>query len=55
MKIADHSGSAIAQEVSRWLPTATARVRPQVRSCEIYVVDKVVLGQVFSDYFAFPW
>jgi hypothetical protein len=28
-------GRAIAQAVSRWLPTAAARVRSQVRSCEI--------------------
>jgi hypothetical protein len=26
-------GRAIAQAVSRWLPTAAARVRSQVRSC----------------------
>jgi hypothetical protein len=26
-------GHAIAQAVSRWLPTAVARVRSQVRSC----------------------
>jgi hypothetical protein len=29
-------GCAIAQEVSRWLPTAAARFRDQVRSCRIY-------------------
>jgi hypothetical protein len=29
------SGRAIAQAVSRWLPTAAARVRAQVRSCGI--------------------
>jgi hypothetical protein len=28
-------GRAIAQAVSRWLPTAAARVRSQVRSCRI--------------------
>jgi hypothetical protein len=28
-------GRAIAQAVSRWLPTAAARVRTQVRSCGI--------------------
>jgi hypothetical protein len=38
-------GRAIAQAVSRWLPTAAARVR--------FVVDKVALGQVFSEYFGF--
>jgi hypothetical protein len=36
-------GRAIAEAVSRWLPTAVARVR-QVGS----VVDKVASGQVFS-------
>jgi hypothetical protein len=28
-------GCAIAQAVSRWLPTAAARVRSQIRSCGI--------------------
>jgi hypothetical protein len=28
-------GRAIAQAVSRWLPTAAARVRSKVRSCGI--------------------
>jgi hypothetical protein len=37
---------AIAQAVSRWLPTATALVRTLVRSCGI-CVDKVALVQVF--------
>jgi hypothetical protein len=46
-------GRVIAQAVSRWLPTAVARVRSQVRSCGI-LVDKVALGQVFSEYFVFP-
>jgi hypothetical protein len=46
-------GYAIAEALSRWLPTAAARVRArfwQVR----FVVDKVTSGQVFSDYFCFP-
>jgi hypothetical protein len=30
------SGRAIAQAVSRWLPTTAARVRARVRSCGIY-------------------
>jgi hypothetical protein len=30
-----HSGRAIAQAVSRWLPTAAARVRDQFKSCGI--------------------
>jgi hypothetical protein len=42
-------GRAIAQAVSRWLPTAAARVW-QVG----FVVDKMAPGQVFSDYFGFP-
>jgi hypothetical protein len=45
-------GRAIAQAVSRWLPTAAARVRDRV--CHVgFVVDKVALGQVFSEYFGF--
>jgi hypothetical protein len=46
-------GRAVAQAVSRRLPTAAARVLAQVRSCG-FVVDKVALGQVFSEYFRFP-
>jgi hypothetical protein len=42
-------GRAIAQTVSRWLPTAAAWVW-QVG----FVVDKVALAQVFSEYFGFP-
>jgi hypothetical protein len=41
-------GRVIAEAVSRWLPTAVARVR-QVG----FVVDKVASGQVFSEYFGF--
>jgi hypothetical protein len=44
---------AIAQAVSRWLPTAAARVRARVWQME-FVVDKVALGQVFYEYFGFP-
>jgi hypothetical protein len=40
-------GSAIAQAVSRWLPTAATRVRAQSGHVG-FVVDKVALGQVFS-------
>jgi hypothetical protein len=44
---------AIPQAVSRWLPTAAARVH--ARSGHVgFVVDKVALGQVFSEYFDFP-
>jgi hypothetical protein len=46
-------GRAIAQAVSRWLPTAAARVQPG-SSLVGFVVDKVALGQVFSEYFGFP-
>jgi hypothetical protein len=46
-------GSAVAQAVSRWLPTAAARVL--VREKHVgFVVDKAALGQVFSKYFGFP-
>jgi hypothetical protein len=44
---------AIAKAVSRWLPTAAARVRAQVWQVG-FVVDKVASGQVFSEYFGFP-
>jgi hypothetical protein len=44
---------AVAQAVSRWLPTAAARVRVRAEHMG-FVVDKVALGQVFSDYFGFP-
>jgi hypothetical protein len=45
-------GRAIAEAVSRWLPTAAAPVR--VRAEHVgFVVDKVALGQVFSEYFGF--
>jgi hypothetical protein len=50
-----HAGKdrAVAQVVSRWLLTAAARVR--ARLCHVgFLVDKVVLGQVFSEYFGFP-
>jgi hypothetical protein len=46
-------GRAIAQAVSRWLPTAAARVRSRAEYVE-FVVEKVALGQVFSEYFGFP-
>jgi hypothetical protein len=46
-------GRAIAEAVSRWLPTAAAWVRPRVWKVG-FVVDKVASGQVFSEYFGFP-
>jgi hypothetical protein len=46
-------GRATAQAVSRWLPIAAARV--PARSVDVrFVVDKLVVGQVFSEYFGFP-
>jgi hypothetical protein len=46
-------GRAIAQAVSRWLPTA----RPGFEPGSVYVgfVDKVTLGQVFYECFGFPF
>jgi hypothetical protein len=44
---------AIAQAVSRWLPTAAARVRARVWQMG-FGEDKVALGQIFSEYFGFP-
>jgi hypothetical protein len=41
------------QAVSRWLPTAAVRVRARAEHVR-FVVDKVSLGQVFSEYFGFP-
>jgi hypothetical protein len=52
----DHSyvlGRTIAEAVSRWLPTAAARVRSRVWQVG-FMVDKVASGQVFSEYFDFP-
>jgi hypothetical protein len=46
-------GRAIAQAVSRWLPTAAAWVRARVWQVGFMVV-KEALGQVFSKYFGFP-
>jgi hypothetical protein len=46
-------GRAIAQAVSRWLPTAAARVRALSYHVGL-VVDEVALGQVFSAYFGLP-
>jgi hypothetical protein len=47
------AGRAIAQAVSRWLPTEAARVRARVWQVG-FVVDKVALGQVSSEYFVSP-
>jgi hypothetical protein len=43
----------IAEAVSRWLPTAAARVRDRVWQVG-FVVDRVASGQVFSEYFGLP-
>jgi hypothetical protein len=51
-KVRKLKGRAIAQAVSHWLPTAAARAWVwQVG----FVVDKVALEQVFSEYFGFPY
>jgi hypothetical protein len=47
-------GRAIAQAVSRQLPTSAARVQTRVWSCGILWWTKVALGQVFSENFGFP-
>jgi hypothetical protein len=47
-----YRGRAIAEAVSRWLPTAVARVRARVWHVG-FVVDKVAWRQVFSEYFGF--
>jgi hypothetical protein len=44
---------ALAETVSRWLPTAAARVCARSGHV-VFVLDKVVLGQVFSEYLGFP-
>jgi hypothetical protein len=47
-------GRAIAQAVSRWLPTATVRgSKPDLVMWDLWW-DKVALGQVFSEYFGVP-
>jgi hypothetical protein len=44
----------VAKAISRWLPTAAARVRAWVWQVE-FVVHKMVSRHVFSEYFGFPW
>jgi hypothetical protein len=51
--VSNRKGRAMAQAVSRWLPTAAARVRVWAEHVG-FVVDKVALGQVFYEYFGFP-
>jgi hypothetical protein len=43
---------ARAQAVSHWLPTAATWVRVRVEHVG-FVMDRVALGQVFSEYFGF--
>jgi hypothetical protein len=45
---------AIAQDVSRRLPTAAAWIQTRVWSCGILWWTNVALGQVFSENFGFP-
>jgi hypothetical protein len=48
-----HSGRAVAQAISRFFP----QLQPgfKLRSSHVgFVVNKVALGQVFSEYFGFP-
>jgi hypothetical protein len=52
-RLSPSKGRAIAQVVSDWLPTATARFKPGSGQVG-FVVDKLALGQVFSEYFGFP-
>jgi hypothetical protein len=47
-------GRAIAQAASRWLPTAAVQGSRLGMVMWNFVVDKVELGQVFSEYFSFP-
>jgi hypothetical protein len=52
-RVTEKIGRAIAQAVKRRLPTAATGFEP--RSGHVgFVVDKVALGQVFSEYFGFP-
>jgi hypothetical protein len=46
-------GRAIAEAVSRWLPSAATRVRARVWQVG-FMMDKVASGQVFSEYFDSP-
>jgi hypothetical protein len=46
-------GRAVALAVSRWLLTAAPGVRARAEHVG-FVVDKVALGQVFSEWFSFP-
>jgi hypothetical protein len=47
-------GRAVAQAVSRWLPTAAARVRVRAGMWGLWWTKRQ-LWQVFSEYFGFPY
>jgi hypothetical protein len=49
-----HLSSGAAQAVSRWLPTAAVRGSSPGLVMWDFVMDKIALGQVFSEYFGFP-
>jgi hypothetical protein len=53
LRLCATKGAAIAQAVSRRLPTA-AVLFEHISGHVGFVVDKVALGQVFSEYFGFP-
>jgi hypothetical protein len=53
-KVSVALGRAIAQAVSRWLPTAAVRGSSPGQVMWDFVVDKVAPGQVSSEYFCFP-
>jgi hypothetical protein len=46
-------GRAVVQSISRWLPTAAARVRVRAKHVG-FVVDKAALGQLFPQVLRFP-
>jgi hypothetical protein len=48
----DRWGRVVAQAISRWLPTAAARVRVRPEHMG-FMVDKTTLGQIFPEYFGF--
>jgi hypothetical protein len=50
----NRNSRAIAQAVSRRVPTVEARIQTRVWSCGILRWTKVALGQVFSENFGFP-
>jgi hypothetical protein len=54
-RLTRYVGRAIAQAVSRWLPTAAVRgSKPDLVMWDLWW-DKVALGQVFFEFFGFPY